>query len=511
MKPYQRIFFNTTAQYVRTFINTIISLYTVRVVLNTLGQTDFGVYTLIAGLVAMLSFLIASLTTTTQRFICYNQGKRSLTQVKKVFNNSLVLHIVIGLFVVVIFEGIRPLFFDGFLNIPNTRIMAAQNVYHAVVVILLISFLTAPYKALLISHENIVYISIADIFDSFLKLFLVLLLTKVDADKLSFYALIMIIRQTIHFLFLSVFCYAKYEECIFPRINLLERQLFKEQLSFASWYVYGIGCVLGRQQGIAIILNRIAGPAINAAYGIGFQLAGYTNFLSTSLANAFSPQIIKAEGAGNREKALSLSCITCKMMFFLLTAVCIPSIFEIKRILEIWLRNVPEGSTIFCTMVMVAIICDSLTLGLNYVNQAVGKIKLYTIIINTPKLITLPIAIYLFQNKYSIVALSCVYVFIELICSFLRIFLIKITANLDVFSFFKNVIFKEIFPLIVLISTCMLITSLIMYENRIFITFGLSIPIYLISIYFLGLTHEEKKFCHCLLNKLYFRNKRKTV
>ncbi len=508
MKPYKRIVVNTFAQYLRTIVNTLVSLYTVRVVLNTLGENDFGIYTLIAGLVSMLSFLIASLTTTTQRFICYNQGKSDSIEIKKVFNSSLTLHIIIGLFAVTVFECVRPLFFNGFLNIPVDRNFAAQGVFHAVVIILFISFVTAPFRALIVSHENIAYISMVDIFDCFLKLCLVLVLTVVNMDKLIFYAIIMVVRQGVIFLFISAYCFRKYDECLLPRKSLMDRRLFKDQLSFAGWYVYGIGCVIGRQQGLALILNRMAGPAINAAYGIGFQLAGYTNFVSSSLANAISPQIIKAEGAGDRKKALALSNVTCKMMFFLLTMVCIPSIFEMNRILEIWLKTVPEGTTLFCSMVMVAIICDSLTIGLNYINQAIGKIKLYTILINTPKILTLPIALFLCLKGCSLTVLAYVYVFIELFCSLFRIILINRTAGLNIIVFFKDVLLKEIIPFAVLITACLTITDWFSSDYRFVMTYAISITMYIVSIYYFGLTSDERMFVGMMLSNVKKRLKK---
>ena len=75
MKASNRIIVNTLAQYIRTIINMVLSLYSSRLVLNILGVEDYGIYSLVAGVVSMLSFLTNSLVGSTQRFLSVSQGK----------------------------------------------------------------------------------------------------------------------------------------------------------------------------------------------------------------------------------------------------------------------------------------------------------------------------------------------------------------------------------------------------------------------------------------------------
>ena len=498
MKASQRVFINTIAQYVRTAINMCLSLYTVRLVLLTLGQSDFGIYSLIAGLVAMLSFLTNSLVNTTQRFVSFYQGKGITEKVREVFNNSLVLHICIGVIVASILEVLTPFLFDGFLNIPETRIDAAKVVFQVVVVILFTTFVTAPFRALLISHENIVYISIIDVMDGVLKVIFVTLMTMVSYDKLVFYALLMLGIQLFNFLALSVYCYRKYEECCIPNPKRVTIKYFKELSSYAGWNVYMTGCIVGRQQGIAIILNRLMGPIVNAAYGIGFQIAGYTNFLSVSIVNAISPQIIKAEGSGDRQRALWLSNVACKFIFLLLAIVCVPCIFEIDSILKWWLKDVPENANLFCIMVMCSLLCDSFSLGLAYINQAIGKIGAYSFTINTPKLVTLPAAIVMLKYGCDLFEIASMYVSIEMFCAVLRIYFIKRTAGLNVNLFIKDVVFKGIPPFAICILSSWICVNFMQFPYRFIITFIISSIIYLLTFYLFGLTAKE----HNIVNNI---------
>lgn len=492
MTASQRVFVNTIAQYARTIINMGLSLYTVRVVLNVLGESDFGIYTLVAGIVSMMAFATNSLVLTTQRFISFYQGKGDKEKLKDVFNNSLVIHICLAVLVLVVLEAVSPLLFDGFLNIPEKRIPAAKSVYQLVIIILSTTFITSPFRALLISHENIVYISIIDVLDGILKVVFVTLLVHVPYDKLISYGVIMLGVQLFNFLAFSIYGYLKYEECILPRLGRINKTYVKEMLSFAGWSMYSVGCVIGRQQGVSIVLNRIIGTIINAAYGVAFQIASYTSFLSSSLVNAIAPQIVKAEGGGDRKKALWLSQVTCKFMFFLLSAICIPSIFEINNILGWWLKKVPQHADLFCIMVMLTQMFDTLTIGLNHINNAIGRIGAFSIAINTPKLLTLPIVYFCIKGGASLYSVAIVFVSIELICSLLRLPFIQSRAGLDLKVFFSEVFAMEIIPLLICIAVCLLITKTVCFNYRFVMTFLVSMTVYGASVYGLGLTKNER-------------------
>lgn len=502
MKPSERIVINTVAQYSRTIINMVLSLYTVRLVLGSLGQSDFGIYTLIAGVVAMLGFITNSLVETTQRFISYAQGEGLIQKTKEIFNNSFLIHAFLGIILAIGLELIRPLLFDGFLNIPVDRIEASQIVYHLVVIILFTTFINAPFKALLVSHENIVYISIVEILDALLKVVLVIIMTKISFDKLVFYGLIMWSVQILNIVALSTYCYTKYEECIFPNFKLLRKGYIKELLSFAGWKIYGTACTVGRQQGISIVLNRIFGTVMNAGWGIGSQISGYTNFLASAVVNAMNPQIIKAEGSGDRERAIWLSNILSKLVFFLMSIIGVPCIFEIDKILTIWLDNPPESASLFSKMFILALLADSMTIGLTHINNAIGKIGKYIVVMGTPKLLTFIFILILLHLGFPLVWGCWVFVLIELFCSLIRIPLIKEQVDINIKEIFCGVIIQELLPLTVCVLTCLLIVLTIESDIRFILTFICSAITYSLSMYHWGLSIKERFFVNQLINRV---------
>lgn len=499
MRDSQRVLVNTVAQYSRTIINMVLSLYTVRLVLATLGSSDYGLYSLVAGLVAMIAFITNSLVSTTQRFVSYYQGRGNKDKLKEVFNNSLLIHLFIGILVVVVLECLTPVFFNGFLNIPEGRDSAAVSVYQVVVLILLVTFTTAPYRALLVSHENIVYISIVDVLDGVLKVILVLAMTFFKGDQLIFYAFVMLSLQLFNLLALSAFCYLKYEECVWPNVKKLKGAYVKELLGFAGWRIFGTACVTGRDQGLSIVVNRAFGTVLNAAWGIGIQLSGYTNFLSTAIVNAMSPQIVKAEGAGDRERTIWLSNVLSKMNFFLMSIIGIPFLFEIGEVLNLWLGNPPENVAIFSSFFILALLFDSMTIGLTHVNNAIGKIGLYTLVMGIPKLLTLLIVVILFQFTKSLYAIGITYIAVEAVGAFVRIPMIGRQAGFKSEDFIKIVILKEILPMLICFLVCFLMTHFFTFKWRFVLTFMVSAIIYTLSFYLLGLSSKEKLIVNSLL------------
>ena len=201
---------------------------------------------------------------------------------------------------------------------------------------------------------------------------------------------------------------------------------------------------------------------------------------------------MKAEGAGNRHRMLRFAEIESKFVFFMMAALSIPTFFEIERLLQIWLGEVPDYSMLFCRMVILAALCDMLTFGLGPANQAVGNIRNYTLLIFTTKLLTLPLVIVLLVIHLPVYYVAIAYVSLELLSSLLRIPFLRKTAGMDVRQFCKNVFAKELIPVLVIVLSCFLCVYLIDLENRFLITFFISIVLYIISIFCFGLCSDEK-------------------
>ena len=497
----QRIIVNTLAQYTRTIINVCLSLYSTRLILSALGQNDYGIYMLVAGVIAMLSFITNALVTTTQRYLSVCHGKNDIQGIRKVYGNSMLLHILIGCVTALVLILLGKWITYDFLNIDSSRQAAALCVYYSAVIMLWLSFITAPIRALFIARENIVYISIVDVIDGLLKLLIAIGLSYIAYDKLVSYAGIMVGINVVNLLLFTIYAAMKFPEFHIPRIKDLDKSLIKDLSSFAGWTTYSAGCVIARNQGIAVVLNWFYGTVINSAYGIAQQVVGAVQFISVSILNAFNPQIMKAEGAGDRNKMIVMSEYVSKYSFLLLAMVAIPLIAEMDTILQLWLGEVPEYSSIFCQLILIAALCDQLSVGLTSANQAIGNIRNYTLIFYTLKLMVLIIGWVCLYFGMSVASILWCYVGIELFTSLLRLPLMKWIADIPILPFCKHVFGRIIVPLIVMCSVCIICVRYIQTPYRLVITIGLSVVIGGISIWLTAINKQEKEIIIQSLNR----------
>lgn len=503
-----RIIVNTIAQYVRTILNMLLSLISVRLVLNILGVSDYGIYSLVAGVVSLLSFFTNSLVGSTQRFLSIHQGKGDISALKNVFSNSLLLHIIIGFGVLIILECLTPFLFGGFLNIPPDRLGAGTIIYQMVVVMVYISFVAAPYRALLISRENIVYTSIIDVCDGVLKVVLVIGLFYLPGDKLVDYGWIMLGISVFNLMAFAAYSHVKYEECVRPRIRDFNKKYLRELGVFTGWVTYSSLCIALRNQGLAIVLNKLRGTAVNAAYGIGMQIVGMVSFVSTSLGNAIAPQLIAARGADDTQKMLFLAEFQSKFSYLLLAMVGIPTMFAMQPLLELWLGDVPPYTMTFGCMFLSAQIIDMLTSGLGTANRAMGKIGKYIFWTNTPKFLILPLGWYALYQGLPMIWVAILFVAVEAFCMYLRIPLLKGVDGFNASQFCRNVMSKCILPTVVSIVSCFAVLYVPQFPASFLLTYIISIPLFIATAYKWSLSAAEKRKVDSIWTKVGAKFKR---
>ncbi|WP_165040323.1 hypothetical protein [Dysgonomonas sp. ZJ709] len=505
-----KVAFNTGILYGKMLLTVGISLYATRLVLNSLGAADYGIYTLVAGVIAMLSFLNTAMATSTQRYLSFNQGVGDLKMQKIVFANSLLLHILIAFFVVIILEIIGLFLFDGFLNIPIERISTARKIYHFMSATVFFTMISPPFIASLNAHENMLWIAIINIVEVLLKLGIALALFRYEGDKLFFYGTSIAVTSIICLILYALYCIKRYEECSLLLWTSFSAAMMRKLTSFAGWNLFGALCGIARTQGLAVVLNLFLGTVINAAYGIANQVAGQMNFFSAALLQALNPQIMKSEGLGNRNRMLRFSMMASKFGFFLMALVTIPSIFEMSTILKLWLKDVPDNTVVFCNLMLIGIMVNQLTIGLQSAIQAIGKIEMYQVVVGSIILLNLPVAYFLLKFKFPSYSILVAFIFLELLACSFRLYFLKRLGGLSVKEYVNRVFFREILPVIFSVAFCIISLNIFDFSFRFAFTMLGSMIIFSISIYIFGLERDERqyidKFIGKTVNKMFKNN-----
>ena len=460
-----RIIVNTLAQNVRSIVNIILSLYSTRIVMDALGVSDYGIYMLVAGVVSLLNFFTNSLTLTTQRHISYCHGAGRKDEARIYFANSYLLLLIIGIVLSAIFVSLTSLIFEGgYLKVEASRMQEAQYVYVIVICSVLFSLMASPFKALLISHENIIYISIIEILDGILKLSAVFLLYYISDYRLMTYALIIMVVMLFNLLAFMIYCQRNYtESCLIPSIRQWNTEVQKKIIGFATWSLYGMGCIVLRTQGISVLINNIfKGTVLNSSYGIATQVLGSVNFFSAAIHNSIKPQIIRAEGAGEHMRAVRLSETASKYGFLILALVVVPIIAELPAILGIWLKEVPPFCVAFCSIILIAALTDQLSLGMTLIVSASGRIRNFSLLTFTLKTLVLP-AMYLGVKGGLNIGEAFIFFWIfELLSSIVAIGYICHVTEASLRSYLQNVVMRILPPLLLMIATTYVVHEVVM-------------------------------------------------
>lgn len=491
MTAANRVVGNTLILYGRIVLTAGITLYTTRLILAELGSTDFGVFNLLVSVALLLSFVSSAMSTSTQRFLSFYHGKQDHGQQGTILVNSLLIHLIIGIAAVGCLEISGLFLFDGLFSIPEDRLAASQTVYRLVSLMVFFSILSSPFHGLLVAHERMLWVSTIHIAETLLKLLGALLLYLIATDKLVAYG-----RLTTGISLVSFLCYVFACLRITPwdtfRNARLRRSTIRRLAGFTAWNTFGTLCSAARNKGLAVVLNVFLGPLANASYGIAQQVGSQALVLSGSLLKAISPQLMKSEGAGDRDRMLRLALLASKFGFFLFALLAIPCLFELDALIRIWLTDVPPHAVTFCRFVLIASLCRQLTIGLPYAVQAVGRIRSYQLIIGTVLLMNIPLAYLQLYYGASPHLVMLGYVFVEFAASLSRVLLAGRTIALDATVYVRAVLLRVAIPVSVYALLCTGIVLSVDWTWRFLLTGSFGAIGYLAAVYFIGLQEDER-------------------
>ncbi|AKX46875.1 hypothetical protein AKN94_05520 [Thiopseudomonas alkaliphila] len=387
---FKKIISNAAMLYIRMLLTMFVTLYTSRVILQTLGVDDFGIYSVVAGFVTMLGFLNSAMSSATQRFLAFELGKSGDKNMRGIFSMSLNIHFLIAIFVLLLGETVGLWFVKTQLTIPVDRLMAAQWVFHFALLSFIVTIISVPYNALIIAHERMSVFAWVSIIDVMLKLLIVFMLSWFGIDKLILYAVLSLAVVFVVFMVYRGYCKKYFVE---SRFRLYwDKQLFNTMLSYTGWNLWGNIAAVMSGQGVNILLNIFFGPSVNAARAIAMQVSGALNSFVQNLQVAINPQIIKSYAAKDMVYMHRLVCYGAKYNFFLLLLLSLPILNNLEQILSVWLDVVPENTAVFARLVIYTILIDSLSPPLMTAAQATGHIKLYQFVVGGVLLLNIPIS-----------------------------------------------------------------------------------------------------------------------
>ena len=415
----------------------LVGLYTSRVVLNALGETDYGVYSVVGGVVAMFSMISGALNSAVSRFITFELGKNNPERLNRVYCTSVNIQLILALIVVLLAEPIGLWFIENKMTIDPARIPAATWVLHFSLLAFVINLMSVPQMASITAHEKMSAYAYVGILDGLLRLGVAFMIVSAPFDRLVYYAMLMAGVVLIVRLTYGIYCRIHFPECRYRFV--FDRPLVKEMFAFAGWNFIGVTSGVLRDHGGNILVNLFAGPVVNAARGVAVQLNGAVQSFVTNFMTAVNPQITKSYAAGDYKYVFSLIGKSSRMSFYLLSLMAIPIIFNADLLLQIWLKEVPEHTTLFVQLFLMFALSESLSLPLITAMLATGRIRNYQLVVGGIQLLNLPVS-YIFLKMGAIPEITVVVaIALSHVCLFARLIMFSRASGFSVPGFVREV------------------------------------------------------------------------
>ena len=501
----KRIAKNTILLYFRMIFIMIISLFTSRINLQSLGAEDFGIYNVVGGVVAMFSVFSGSIATSISRFITFELGKNDKERLRKVFSTAVSIQFLLAIFIIIVAEIAGVWFLNNKMVIPVSRLSAANLVLQLSIFSFAINLISVPYNAAIIAHEKMSAFAYISIFEVVMKLIICYSLFISPIDKLVTFAVLLFILSICLRLMYGIYCKKHFDECRYYWV--IDKKLFTEIAGFAGWSSFTLVAYSFYNSGLNILLNLFFGPVVNAARGIAVQVQNTVQGFCKNFQTAINPQIIKSYSEGDLYRVFSLIFVGSKFSFFLMYFLSLPLILEADVILSFWLDEVPQHTIIFVRFILVIVTIDSIGGPLYSAQQATGKIRAFQLMTGTLMLLIFPISYIALKFGATAEIVYIVYLFILSIVQLLSIILIHKMIKMPLNQYFYEVGLKIILVVVTssplpLIAYCCLSPTI----STFFIVCITCVLSSTFSIYFLGLTYKERMIVNhklqCLKNVL---------
>ena len=485
-----RIAKNTLLLYFRQILTMLVSLYTVRIVLNVLGAENYGIYNVAGGLVVMFTFLNSAMTSATQRFLNFAMGQNDMEQARNVFSISIIIHILIAVLVIILAQTIGLWFFHTWLNIPQDRQNAALIVYQLSVAKAAISIIQVPYRAVIIANERMSFFALLSIVEVLLKLGVAFLLTVILFDQLIVYAFLVFIVVAVIFITYKIFCNKKFEISRFRFCK--DKLLFRQLAEFSGWSVFGSVANVSSSRGTNVLINIFYGVTVNAAMGIATQVNSAVYSFVSNFQTAFRPQIVKSYAANDHNYVMHLLFFTSKVSFFLLFFFILPLYINAEFVLRIWLTDFPEYTIAFTRMILIISLLGALAGPLWISIHATGDIKKYHLVGSFITFTNLPLSFLFLWLGYSPVFILVIRFSLEVLLFIWRIYYLASKITFSLLNFLRRIILPV--TLIAVISALVTIFFHGFFTGWAALIVSCIVSIICIAslVYFIGLNKQEK-------------------
>lgn len=490
----KKIAVNTVVIYVKLIVSTFISLITSRYVLLSLGQSDFGLYSVVGSIIVFINIIGVAMYTTTRRYINIEMGKGESANLNKIFVVSLNIHIAFAVLFFIIAESIGIWYINNYLNVAPEKLADSHFVFQVSSIIACIGLINVPYQGLINAFQKFWQAAAIDIFVCVIKLLFVFLLFCYDGNKLRFYAFGMSVLTFISFILYHIACRMQWRKIIRYKFYW-DKQLYKEILVFNNYTALGATSCLGRTQGANMLVNFFFGTMVNGAFAVAYQVQQFTGLFADNLSQASAPQITQAYSAKKYERAYSLCSKVARMTILIMACIVAPLYLAIEPLLALWLKIIPEGAPLYCRWILLVALISTFGGCLSTYVQAMGKVKWFQITGSIIEISLLPISYIYFKLGYPPETILIVLIFIIIVNLTRSFILLKKIDNFPSQRYIADTYPRPLMVIGIQFIIITIITNYTSVNSSMFITFIYAFVEFLGSValcWYIGLRKSER-------------------
>lgn len=434
----RRIARNTLMLYLRMGASMLVSLYTARIVLGTLGEVDYGILNVVTGCVAIFTFLNGALSGSTSRFLTYELGQGNIEQLKRTFSATIVIHLLLALAIIILSETVGLWMLTQKLVIPADRMTAAHWAYQIGILSMVISIIQVPYGAAIIAHEKMDIYAYMSLFDVGAKLLLAFLIQVIGGDKMIIWAVMTMIVGVLYTIVYIIYCNKQFDEARNIRFHN-DKPLYKQLFSYSWWDLIGQISVMLQGQGINILLNMFFGPIVNTARAISYQVQGALTQFANNFMLASRPQIIKLYAADKIDEMMRLVYLSSCMAFYLSFVLTLPLCLELRYVLNLWLGEYPAETIPFTMLILVNSLIVNIKSSRVAAIHATGHIKLTNITVGIILCSIFPVAYVLLRMGFDATSVFVALIAITFIAEVVAVFVLRRYVKFSVAQYWIQV------------------------------------------------------------------------
>ena len=491
-KGNKRIAKNTLVVYGQLMLRMFLGLYTSRLALEALGVSDYGLNSVVGGVVVLFTFISASLAGTTIRFINVERGKKD-GNLNRVFNVCHVLHIGMALLLFALLEAGGVYYIDHYLNVDPGKEADAMFVFQIATVACCMGILNIPFGSLFNASEKFLFTATVFIVAKIIQLCLLFWLLTYDGNRIRAFALIETLTELAPFLIYHIYSYRKWPEIVKWRF-VKEWQQYKEVLVFSSYNLISSLAGMTRGQGSMLLINYFFGTVVNGAYAIAKAIERVIAPFATNFHSAAAPQITQSYSSGDMERVYFLSSRVGKYCLLMMALAFFPLWAELDFILHLWLIKVPEGASVFCRMMLLMVFWAITDGTLNHVAEASGKISRFKMAYTVITLSCIPIGYGILKAGSPAYMLLVVFLIADIFWRMAQLYMMKTILHFPIWRYCKDVYWRVVLTCLPVVC-CLLLTSQIHSETALWHICHLAIILLLAlcSAFYLGLRRGERE------------------